>query len=75
MSLAAHPVRFAHRYDLDRISAGLASHRGRIVTGTTTPLPALGYDALDRRPDYLRAFLDHLVNWEYVAEMYEAAVK
>jgi hypothetical protein len=26
-------------------------------------------------PDYLKAFLDHLVNWEYVAEMYRAAAK
>jgi hypothetical protein len=28
-----------------------------------------------RRPDYLKAFLDHLVNWDYVAERYEAAMK
>jgi superoxide dismutase, Fe-Mn family len=26
-------------------------------------------DYRNRRPDYLKAFLDHLVNWEYVAEM------
>lgn len=25
-------------------------------------------DYRNRRPDYLKAFLDHLVNWEYVAE-------
>ena len=24
---------------------------------------------------YLKAFLDHLVNWDHVAEMYEAAMK
>jgi superoxide dismutase, Fe-Mn family len=32
-------------------------------------------DYRNRRPDYLKAFMDHLVNWDYVAEMYEAAAK
>jgi superoxide dismutase, Fe-Mn family len=32
-------------------------------------------DYRNRRPDYLKAFLDSLVNWDYVAEMYEAAMK
>ncbi len=32
-------------------------------------------DYRNRRPDYLRAFMDHLVNWEHVAEMYDAAIK
>lgn len=31
-------------------------------------------DYRNRRPDYLKAFVDHLVNWEYVAELYHAAV-
>ncbi|MCB1544495.1 MAG: superoxide dismutase, partial [Rhodoblastus sp.] len=26
------------------------------------------------RPKYLEAFVDSLVNWDYVLEMYEAAV-
>jgi superoxide dismutase, Fe-Mn family len=26
-------------------------------------------DYRNRRPDYLKAFVDHLVNWEYVDEM------
>ena len=26
-------------------------------------------DYRNRRPDYIKAFLDHLVNWEYVAEL------
>jgi superoxide dismutase, Fe-Mn family len=30
-------------------------------------------DYRNRRADYLKAFLDHLVNWEYVEEMYKAA--
>jgi Fe-Mn family superoxide dismutase len=29
-------------------------------------------DYRNRRPDYLKAFVDHLVNWEYVAEMLAA---
>jgi superoxide dismutase, Fe-Mn family len=32
-------------------------------------------DYRNRRPDHLKAFVDHLVNWEYVAEMYRAAAK
>ena len=32
-------------------------------------------DYRNRRPDYLKAFVDHLVNWDYVLEMYEAATK
>jgi hypothetical protein len=32
-------------------------------------------DYRNRRPDYLKAFLDHLVNWDYVAERYEAAIR
>ena len=29
-------------------------------------------DYRNRRPDYLKAFVDHLVNWDYVAELYAA---
>jgi Fe-Mn family superoxide dismutase len=32
-------------------------------------------DYRNQRPDYLKAFLDHLVNWDYVAERYEAVMK
>jgi superoxide dismutase, Fe-Mn family len=32
-------------------------------------------DYRNRRPDYLKAFVDNLVNWDYVAERYDAAVK
>lgn len=32
-------------------------------------------DYRNRRPDYLKAFVDNLVNWDYVAEQYAAAVK
>jgi len=32
-------------------------------------------DYRNRRPDYLKEFVDHLINWDYVLEMYEAASK
>jgi Fe-Mn family superoxide dismutase len=32
-------------------------------------------DYRNRRPDYLKAFVDNLVNWEYVEECYAAAIK
>jgi Fe-Mn family superoxide dismutase len=32
-------------------------------------------DYRNRRPDYLKAFLDHLVNWDHVGEMFAAATK
>ena len=47
-------------------------------------LPILGCDVWEhsyyidyrnRRPDYLKAFIENLVNWDYVAEMYDAAAK
>ncbi|MGP9821499.1 superoxide dismutase [Salinarimonas sp. NSM] len=30
-------------------------------------------DYRNRRPDYIKAFLDHLVNWEYVEKLYNEA--
>ena len=27
-------------------------------------------DYRNRRPDYLKAWVDHLINWEYVAELF-----
>ena len=32
-------------------------------------------DYRNRRPDYLKAFVDHMVNWDHVASMYEKAAK
>jgi len=32
-------------------------------------------DYRNRRADYLKAFVDSLINWDHVAEMYEAATK
>ena len=31
-------------------------------------------DYRNRRPDYLKAFIENLVNWDYVAELFEQAV-
>ncbi|MFC0218388.1 Fe-Mn family superoxide dismutase [Pseudochelatococcus lubricantis] len=51
-----------------------------LVHGAT---PILGVDVWEhsyyidyrnRRPDYLKAFVDHLVNWEYAAELYSKAI-
>lgn len=30
-------------------------------------------DYRNRRPDYIKTFVNHLVNWDYVADLYEAA--
>ena len=32
-------------------------------------------DYRNRRADYLKAFVEHLINWEYVDEMFSAALK
>ena len=32
-------------------------------------------DYRNRRPDYLKAFWENMVNWDYVNEMYDAAAK
>jgi Fe-Mn family superoxide dismutase len=32
-------------------------------------------DYRNRRPDYLKAFVDNLVNWEYVAKMHDDAAR
>src|ERR1700743_5487 len=52
-----------------------------LVHGAT---PILGVDVWEhsyyidyrnRRPDYLKAFVEHLVNWDYVLESFETATK
>ncbi len=56
-----------------------ANGESPLVHGAT---PILGVDVWEhsyyidyrnRRPDYLKAFVDSLVNWEYVAELYSKA--
>ena len=57
-----------------------ANGENPLVQGAT---PILGVDVWEhsyyidyrnRRPDYLKAFVDHLINWDYVAELYGKAV-
>ena len=50
-------------------------HGGKPILGCDVWEHSYYIDYRNRRPDYLKAFVDHLVNWEYVTEMYEAATK
>jgi Fe-Mn family superoxide dismutase len=50
------------------------------ITSNQTPLltadvweHAYYLDYQNRRPDYLQTFLDHLINWDFVAQQYAAA--
>jgi len=49
-------------------------HNGAPILGVDVWEHSYYIDYRNRRPDYLKAFVDHLVNWEYVAELYHAAV-
>ena len=48
-------------------------HSGKPILGVDVWEHSYYIDYRNRRPDYLKAFVDHLVNWEYVAELYHAA--
>ncbi|MDU6749960.1 MAG: superoxide dismutase, partial [Bradyrhizobium sp.] len=57
-----------------------ANGENPLVYGAT---PILGVDVWEhsyyidyrnRRPDYLKAFVENLINWEYVEELYSKAV-
>jgi Fe-Mn family superoxide dismutase len=50
-------------------------HGARPILGCDVWEHSYYIDYRNRRPDYLKAFMEHLVNWEYVAEMYEHAMK
>jgi len=50
-------------------------HGGKPILGCDVWEHSYYIDYRNRRPDYLKAFFDNLVNWDYVAEMYEAATK
>ena len=47
-------------------------HGGMPILGCDVWEHSYYIDYRNRRPDYLKAFLDHLVNWDYVAELYAA---
>ena len=51
----------------------LAHGAGTTILGCDVWEHSYYIDYRNRRPDYLKAFLDSLVNWEYVAELYAAA--
>jgi Fe-Mn family superoxide dismutase len=50
-------------------------HGGQPILGLDVWEHSYYIDYRNRRPDYLNAVVDNLVNWEYVAELYAAAVK
>jgi len=50
-------------------------HGGRPILGCDVWEHSYYIDYRNRRPDYLTAFIDHLVNWDHVAQMYDAAMK
>jgi Fe-Mn family superoxide dismutase len=50
-------------------------HGGVPILGVDVWEHSYYIDYRNRRPDYLKAFVENLVNWEYVAELYAAAVK
>ena len=48
-------------------------HNGRPILGVDVWEHSYYLDYRNRRPDYLKAFVANLVNWEYVAELHHAA--
>jgi superoxide dismutase, Fe-Mn family len=50
-------------------------HGGRPILGCDVWEHSYYIDYRNRRPDYLKAFVDHLANWEYAAKMFDAAMK
>jgi Fe-Mn family superoxide dismutase len=50
-------------------------HGGVPILGVDVWEHSYYIDYRNRRPDYLKAFLDHLVNWDHVEEMFVAASK
>ena len=50
-------------------------HGGTPILGVDVWEHSYYIDYRNRRPDYLKAFVENLVNWEYVAELYAKAAK
>ena len=50
-------------------------HKGAPILGCDVWEHSYYIDYRNRRPDYMKAFVENLVNWEYVAELYAAAIK
>jgi Fe-Mn family superoxide dismutase len=49
-------------------------HGGQPILGLDVWEHSYYIDYRNRRPDYLKAVVDNLVNWDYVAELYAAAM-
>jgi Fe-Mn family superoxide dismutase len=49
------------------------AHGGKPILGCDVWEHSYYIDYRNRRPDYVKAFLEHLVNWEYVDEMLQKA--
>jgi len=47
-------------------------HGGKPILGVDVWEHSYYIDYRNRRPDYLKAWVDHLINWEYVAELFGA---
>ena len=52
----------------------LAHNAGAAILGCDVWEHSYYLDYRNRRPDYLKAFLENLVNWDYVAELYGKVV-
>ena len=50
-------------------------HGGTPILGVDVWEHSYYIDYRNRRPDYLKAFVEHLINWEHVEEMYRTAAK
>jgi Fe-Mn family superoxide dismutase len=50
-------------------------HGGKPLLGVDVWEHSYYIDYRNRRPDYLKAFVEHLVNWDHVDEMFAAATK
>ena len=50
-------------------------HKGKPILGCDVWEHSYYIDFRNRRPDYLKAFVESLVNWDYVAELHAAAMK
>ncbi|HVB89950.1 MAG TPA: superoxide dismutase [Beijerinckiaceae bacterium] len=50
-------------------------HGGAPILGCDVWEHSYYVDYRNRRPDYLKAYIDNLVNWDHVLEMYETAAK
>ncbi|MDJ1159056.1 superoxide dismutase [Chelatococcus sp. SYSU_G07232] len=50
-------------------------HGARPILGVDVWEHSYYIDYRNRRPDYLKAFVDNLVNWEYVEKMYDEAAR